>query len=192
MEIERIELEVWLLKKEYGHCIKHVGIDEAWKRGARYLGDNRRYLRLLPIGDYNLIDVDAYGVPYQQMKIIAGRQYPRRGRRHIHSMCLRRSAVCDAEGVGILPPHGSEDHEALLPQRMAEMECIFAVARIRGGSRLPLRQQALFLLLAWVGELRGRSPIVQARIGTDKEEGDVPCRSSMSLVGKPGNTAIWR
>jgi hypothetical protein len=65
----------WLLKKEYGPRIKHVGIDEAWKRGAQYLGDNRRYLRFLPIGDYNLIDVDAYGVPYQQMKIIAGRQY---------------------------------------------------------------------------------------------------------------------
>jgi hypothetical protein len=64
-----------LLKREYGPRIKHVGIDRSWKRGAVYLGDNRGYLRILPIGDYNLIDIDAYGVPHQQMKIIAQRQY---------------------------------------------------------------------------------------------------------------------
>lgn len=64
-----------LLKGEYGGCIKPVGIDKAWKRGAQYLGDNRRYLRRLAIGDYNLIDVDAYGVPYEQMKIIASQHY---------------------------------------------------------------------------------------------------------------------
>jgi hypothetical protein len=64
-----------LLKREYGDCIKHVGIDKGWKRGALYLGDNRRYLRFLPIGDYNVIDLDAYGVPYEQMKIITARRY---------------------------------------------------------------------------------------------------------------------
>lgn len=67
---------IWrLLRQEYGPRIKHVGIDRAWKRGARYLGDNRRYLRLLPINDYNLIDIDAYGVPYEQMKTLADRLY---------------------------------------------------------------------------------------------------------------------
>jgi hypothetical protein len=63
------------LKKETGLSIVHVGIDSLPKRGACYLGDNRRYLLQLPIDDYDLIDLDAYGVPYDQMKILAGRNY---------------------------------------------------------------------------------------------------------------------
>ena len=63
------------LKKESGRPIEHVGIDTLPKRGALYLGDNRRYLYQLPINDYDLIDIDAYGVPYGQMKILAERNY---------------------------------------------------------------------------------------------------------------------
>jgi hypothetical protein len=64
-----------LMRKEYGHRIDHVGIDKAWKNGSRYLGDNRRYLRVLALDEYNLIDLDAYGVPYEQMDIIARRRF---------------------------------------------------------------------------------------------------------------------
>ena len=81
----------------------HVGIDKAWNRGACYLGDNRKYLRILLIGDYNLIDVDAYGVPYQQMKIIAQPAISGPGRRHLHSVRIRRPAVCDVEGTWDTP-----------------------------------------------------------------------------------------
>lgn len=64
-----------LLKRDYGDRIQHVGIDKTWKHGAHYLGDNRRYLRFLPIRNFNLMDLDAYGVPYEQMRIIAARRY---------------------------------------------------------------------------------------------------------------------
>jgi hypothetical protein len=63
------------LKKEFGRNIEHVGIDILPKRGSLYLGDNRRYLRRLPIDNYDLIDLDAYGVPYDQMKILVQRNY---------------------------------------------------------------------------------------------------------------------
>jgi hypothetical protein len=65
----------YYLIKESGYSIEHVGIDSLPKKGARYLGDNRRYLHKLPIDDYDLIDIDAYGVPYAQMKILAERNY---------------------------------------------------------------------------------------------------------------------
>jgi hypothetical protein len=64
-----------LMKRQYGQRISHVGIDKAWQSNARYLGDNRRYLRLLPLDEYNLIDLDAYGVPYEQMAIISRRHF---------------------------------------------------------------------------------------------------------------------
>ena len=63
------------LKKESKFCIEHVGIDSLPKRGALYVGDNQRYLCQLPIDDYDVIDLDAYGVPYNQMKILAQRNY---------------------------------------------------------------------------------------------------------------------
>jgi hypothetical protein len=64
-----------LLRREYGDRINIVGIDKAWNRSARYLGDNRRYLKFLHLDHYNLIDLDAYGVPYEQMKIISQRGF---------------------------------------------------------------------------------------------------------------------
>jgi len=68
--------KLWrLLEKEYGDSIRHVGIDTEMKHGAKYLGDNRKYLKHLPLNDFNLIDIDAYGVPYEQLHIIAQRQY---------------------------------------------------------------------------------------------------------------------
>ena len=64
-----------LLKKEYGNSIQHVGIDTEMRSVAKYLGDNRKYLQYLPINDFDLIDIDAYGVPYEQLQIISKRQY---------------------------------------------------------------------------------------------------------------------
>lgn len=68
--------KLWrLLKQEYGDSIKDIGIDSESKHGAKYLGDNRKYLKYLPINDYELIDIDAYGVPYDQLRIICKRQF---------------------------------------------------------------------------------------------------------------------
>jgi hypothetical protein len=64
-----------LVGREYGKQVSYVGIDRAWSGGSRYLGDNRRYLRFLPLDEYNLIDLDAYGVPYEQIDIISRRQF---------------------------------------------------------------------------------------------------------------------
>jgi hypothetical protein len=63
------------LKKECERPIEHIGIDVLPKLGAQYLGDNRHYLHRLPLDNFDLIDVDAYGVPYDQMKILAKRNY---------------------------------------------------------------------------------------------------------------------
>jgi hypothetical protein len=63
------------LQRESQHLIQHKGIDFLPKRGANYIGDNRHCLQYLPIEQYDLIDLDAYGVPYEQMRILAKRQY---------------------------------------------------------------------------------------------------------------------
>ncbi len=63
------------IQKESTQAIEHIGIDSLSKLGSRYLGDNRRYLRQLPLDEYDLIDLDAYGVPYEQFRILADRQY---------------------------------------------------------------------------------------------------------------------
>ena len=63
------------LQKKTGRHIEHTGIDTLPKLGAHYLGDNRHYLQRLPLDDFDLVDVDAYGVPYDQMKILAKRNY---------------------------------------------------------------------------------------------------------------------
>lgn len=68
--------KLWrILSNEYDGCIRHIGIDSEMKHGARYLGDNRKYLEYLAIDDYDLIDLDAYGVPYEQLRIISKRGY---------------------------------------------------------------------------------------------------------------------
>jgi hypothetical protein len=38
----------------------------------------------------------------------------------------------------------------------------------------------------------GREPARAVLDRRHQEEGEVPCQSSMSLVARPGNTAIWR
>ena len=68
--------KLWrLLKKEYGDSIQTAGIDTEMKHGAKYLGDNRKHLQYLPLDNFDLIDIDAYGVPYEQLRIITKRRY---------------------------------------------------------------------------------------------------------------------
>lgn len=48
---------------------------EKSKGGFHLAGDNVRFLMSLDLSAYNVIDLDAYGIPYQQIKILFDRQY---------------------------------------------------------------------------------------------------------------------
>ena len=39
-------------------------------KGVYLIGDNRKYLMSLNLGQYDIIDLDAYGVPFSQLEII--------------------------------------------------------------------------------------------------------------------------
>jgi len=54
--------------------IVRTAIDQERRRGA-IKGDNRKWLKSLDLSQYNVIDLDAYGVPFDQMKILFDRKY---------------------------------------------------------------------------------------------------------------------
>ncbi|MCZ2078404.1 MAG: hypothetical protein LC130_25815 [Bryobacterales bacterium] len=59
--------------------IQRLAIEKEKHKGAFHLaGDNVRFLTALDLSRYNVIDLDAYGVPYEQIKILFERGY--RGR----------------------------------------------------------------------------------------------------------------
>jgi len=56
--------------------IKVLSIEkEKGKGGFHLVGDNTRYLRVLNLSPYNVVDLDAYGVPYDQLSILFDRKY---------------------------------------------------------------------------------------------------------------------
>ena len=58
------------------HKIDVVSIDVHKKTKGLYLrGDNRKYLKVLQLNNFDIIDLDSYGVPYEQFKILANRSY---------------------------------------------------------------------------------------------------------------------
>lgn len=62
---------VWREAAEY------TGIDERYEwpdARRRYVGDNRRILRAIDLGRFNIFDFDAYGSPWEQMLILAERR----------------------------------------------------------------------------------------------------------------------
>ena len=61
---------VWKAAKDYTGC------DLEWKRDSRrmFAADNRRVLRSIDLGPFNLFDLDAYGSPWHQAIIIADRR----------------------------------------------------------------------------------------------------------------------
>lgn len=53
-----------------------TNIDIKEKKDVAYLqGDNSKFLESLDLSIYDIIDLDAYGVPYQQLKTIFKKQY---------------------------------------------------------------------------------------------------------------------
>jgi len=45
------------------------------REGAYLCGDNRKYLKAMDLSAYNIIDLDAYGIPFDQIDIIMRRQW---------------------------------------------------------------------------------------------------------------------
>jgi hypothetical protein len=55
----------------------YVGCDLKWERGtgrSLFVGDNRRVMRTIDLGKFNVFDLDAYGFPWEQALIIADRR----------------------------------------------------------------------------------------------------------------------
>jgi hypothetical protein len=60
---------------------RYCGCDQEFYRDGplAYVADNRRLLRCINLGEYNLFDLDAYGSPWQQAAIIASRRRHKSG-----------------------------------------------------------------------------------------------------------------
>jgi hypothetical protein len=64
------------VKKRSGKNIKVVSIEqEHGKNRTALSGSNLKYLNILDLSKYDVIDLDAYGIPYYQLNIIFKRKY---------------------------------------------------------------------------------------------------------------------
>lgn len=64
------------VQRKYKGNIQITKIDKEQKDNAfMFIGDNEKFLASLPIKKYDVIDLDAYGVPYDQLKIIFNRGF---------------------------------------------------------------------------------------------------------------------
>lgn len=80
--------------------ITTLRIDQKPMRGGVYLqGDNRKFLASLDLGKFNVIDLDAYGVPFDQLDTVFTRigSGPPAGRKWAVFVTYIQS------GVGVLP-----------------------------------------------------------------------------------------
>lgn len=67
---------VWnAVKNKSKQIITIVPIDKKRNGEFQIVGDNLKVLRSLNLNDYNIIDLDAYGVPYEQLKILFEKKY---------------------------------------------------------------------------------------------------------------------
>lgn len=48
----------------------YLGIDQIKTDKIKLNGDNKKYLAILDLSKFNIIDMDAYGIPYQQLDIL--------------------------------------------------------------------------------------------------------------------------
>lgn len=69
--------EIWKrIEKEISANLDITNIDIKEKNNKAYLqGDNAKFLESLNLDVYDIIDLDAYGVPYQQLKTIFKKKY---------------------------------------------------------------------------------------------------------------------
>lgn len=58
--------EIWRdIKKD-----SYIGIDENLTDEINLKGDNKKYLGILDLSKFNIIDLDAYGIPFYQLELI--------------------------------------------------------------------------------------------------------------------------
>jgi tRNA G26 N,N-dimethylase Trm1 len=66
--------EIWnSVKSKTDISILILGIDI--KSGKNLVGDNKKFLKTMDLSKYDIIDLDAYGVPFEQLDIILNREY---------------------------------------------------------------------------------------------------------------------
>jgi hypothetical protein len=65
------------IQKKYPGKINILKIDKEEKDNESFIfiGDNEKYLSSLNLSNYDVIDLDAYGVPYEQLKILFDKKY---------------------------------------------------------------------------------------------------------------------
>lgn len=64
------------VEQKTGKKINRIGIDKNNYEVGFYLpGDNLSYLETINLNKFNIIDLDAYGIPYKQLKILFKRKY---------------------------------------------------------------------------------------------------------------------
>jgi len=61
---------IWHRAMDYVGCDKDLFMDDR----PAYVADNRRLLRAIDLGQFNIIDLDAWGSPWEQFYIIATRR----------------------------------------------------------------------------------------------------------------------
>jgi hypothetical protein len=68
---------IWAaIERETGRKIRYISIDKQDYDIGLYLpGDNLAYLKSLNLGRFNVIDLDAYGVPFDQLEVLFERGY---------------------------------------------------------------------------------------------------------------------
>jgi hypothetical protein len=66
------DANIWdKIKKVSDKKIEHIRIDmKSDKSGAYLLGDNTKFLKAMDLSSFDIIDVDAYGIPFTQLEII--------------------------------------------------------------------------------------------------------------------------
>lgn len=68
---------IWkAIEREIGRPVRRIGIDKQdWGEGFYLPGDNIAYLRTMDLSRFNIVDLDSYGVPYEQLKALFERGY---------------------------------------------------------------------------------------------------------------------
>ena len=98
----------------WSRAASYVGCDEAWHQDDRccYVADNRRVLRAIDLAPFTIVDLDAFGSPWEQALILAARRPPLAAGEHFGlvltegtSLYTRFSQVPFAmrQAAGVLP-----------------------------------------------------------------------------------------
>ena len=70
------EGKIWnYIKANSKKDIQILSIDKEQKQFNQLLGDNVKFLKMLTLSNFDIIDLDAYGIPFKQMEILFDREY---------------------------------------------------------------------------------------------------------------------